>query len=63
MMADDHICCWHNYFGPIYHIPIPDGHIVEKCCKCSVYRTVHIDSSISSTWTTHKSNTGFLYKN
>jgi hypothetical protein len=22
---------------------IPDGHIVQECCKCKSHRTVHVD--------------------
>jgi hypothetical protein len=38
----EHEHCWHDYRGAI-HMVIPDGHLVQKCCKCDSYRTVHAD--------------------
>lgn len=37
-----HQHCYHAYHGPIWMV-IPDGHIVQKCCKCEATRLVHID--------------------
>jgi len=37
-----HEHCWHVYSGPI-HMVIPNGHIVQQCCKCESTRTVHVD--------------------
>lgn len=34
--------CWHDYLGALQMV-IPDGHVVQKCCKCSATRTVHVD--------------------
>jgi len=33
---------FHAYRGPI-HMVVPDGHIVQKCCKCEKTRVVHAD--------------------
>lgn len=38
----DHEHCWHTFRGLI-HMVIPDGHAVQKCCKCKTTRTVHVD--------------------
>lgn len=38
--SHDH--CWHAYCGPIWMV-IPDGHTVQKCCKCPAMRTIHVD--------------------
>lgn len=35
-------CCYHAKKGPIMMV-IPDGHIVQECCKCHNTRVVHID--------------------
>lgn len=37
-----HDHCWHAYQGAIWMV-IPDGHVVQKCCKCPETRLVHID--------------------
>lgn len=37
-----HEHCFHAYRGAI-HMVIPDGHVLEKCCKCETTRMVHID--------------------
>lgn len=37
-----HQCCFHIYRGALWMV-IPDGHVVEKCCKCGNMRTVHIE--------------------
>jgi hypothetical protein len=31
---------WHAFSGVI-HMVVPQGHIVQSCCKCSSIRTVH----------------------
>ena len=33
--------CWHPYTGPI-HMVVPEGHVIEKCCKCDEHRTRHV---------------------
>lgn len=42
--SDDDNCdhCWHAKRGPIMMV-IPDGHIVQECCKCHRTQTVHAD--------------------
>jgi hypothetical protein len=40
--------CFHLFTGPIWMI-IPDGQVLEKCCKCGATRLVHIDHS-SNHW-------------
>lgn len=37
-----HQHCFHDYRGPI-HMVIPDGHILQKCCRCTSTRTIHVD--------------------
>jgi hypothetical protein len=37
-----HEHCYHAYRGAI-HMVIPDGHVLEKCCKCSETRLIHVD--------------------
>lgn len=37
-----HECCYHMYHGSILMV-VPDGHIVQKCCKCACIRTTHAD--------------------
>ncbi len=37
-----HEHCFHVYRGPIWMV-IPDGHTVQKCCKCLTTRLVHVD--------------------
>jgi hypothetical protein len=39
---DEHEHCWHAYRGAL-HMVIPDGHTVQKCCKCEATRTIHMD--------------------
>lgn len=39
---DNHEHCYHAYHGPI-HMVIPDGHTVQKCCKCGTTRAIHMD--------------------
>lgn len=39
-----HLHCWHAYRGAIFMV-IPDGHMVQKCCKCPATRTVHVEHS------------------
>lgn len=34
--------CYHNFRGPIWMV-IPDGHVVQKCCKCNDTIVVHIE--------------------
>ena len=43
-MYDDesHDHCYHKLRGVI-HMVIPDGHIIQKCCKCEEIRVIHID--------------------
>jgi len=36
--CSDH--CWHLNHSPLLMV-IPDGYIVQCCCKCHVNRTVH----------------------
>ena len=38
----DHEHCWHMHRGPIWMV-VPDGHVVQKCCKCPHTRTIHGD--------------------
>jgi hypothetical protein len=38
----EHIHCWHRHEGPIWMV-IPNGHVVQKCCKCPAMRTMHRD--------------------
>lgn len=38
----NHEHCWHMHRGPIWMV-IPDGHVVQKCCKCPHTRTIHSD--------------------
>ena len=37
-----HEHCWHVKRGPIWMV-IPDGHVVQECCKCHSIRTTHAD--------------------
>lgn len=39
-MGHEH--CYHAYGGPIWMV-VPDGHVLEKCCKCEATRLIHID--------------------
>lgn len=32
--------CYHTKQGPIM-MWVPDGHVVEECCKCHGWRTIH----------------------
>lgn len=32
--------CWHRFMG-WYHMVLPDGHVLQKCCKCPKTRSVH----------------------
>jgi hypothetical protein len=41
-LGANHDHCWHAYRGPIWMV-IPDGHVLEKCCKCETTRLIHID--------------------
>jgi hypothetical protein len=34
--------CYHVYRGPISMV-VPDGHVVEKCCKCGLTTTVYAE--------------------
>lgn len=34
--------CYHAHRGPIWMV-IPNGHVVEECCKCHSTRTVHVE--------------------
>ena len=36
----EHKHCYHASTKPIMMV-IPDGHVVQKCCKCESVRTVH----------------------
>ena len=38
----EHKHCWHDYRGAIWMV-IPDGHIVQKCCKCPKTRVIHAE--------------------
>jgi hypothetical protein len=38
----DHEHCFHAFHGALLMV-IPDGHVVQKCCKCSATRTIHVD--------------------
>lgn len=40
MNCADH--CWHNFVG-IIHMVVPDGHVVQKCCRCEEMRDIHRD--------------------
>jgi hypothetical protein len=33
---------WHEHAGAVW-MAVPDGHIVQKCCRCWATRTVHRD--------------------
>lgn len=52
-----HECCYHRFTGPLLRI-VPDGHVVQKCCKCDNTRTVHRDHLHEerrlSRWAYHK---------
>lgn len=37
-----HQCCFHDYRGAIWMV-IPDGHVLQKCCKCEATRLIHVD--------------------
>jgi hypothetical protein len=39
-LACDH--CWHIHQGPLMMV-IPDGHMVQSCCKCKSLRTIHCE--------------------
>lgn len=47
--TETHEHCYHAYRGPMMMV-IPDGHIVQKCCKCSSTRTVHADHAFGRKW-------------
>lgn len=38
--SEIHKHCYHP-FGGVLSMVIPDGHVVQKCCKCPNTRTVH----------------------
>jgi len=38
--------CWHAHEGPLFMV-VPDGHIVQECCKCQAHRTIHRDHAYS----------------
>lgn len=38
----EHEHCWHLFRGGVM-IVLPDGYIVQKCCKCSEARQVHAE--------------------
>ncbi len=40
--TEEHRHCWHSYRGAIWMV-VPDGHVVQKCCKCTAMRTTHVD--------------------
>lgn len=44
-----HTHCYHMYTGAIWMV-VPDGHVVQKCCKCTSTRTVHIDHTRPIGW-------------
>lgn len=48
------MCCWHLFHGALWSV-LPDGCIVQKCCKCSNTRTIHKDHA---THMTHSSKVG-----
>ena len=41
-VRQEHEHCYHALRGPIWMV-VPDGHIVQKCCKCENRRTIHAD--------------------
>ena len=41
----EHKHCWHDYRGAIWMV-IPDGHIVQKCCKCSRTRVNEVTEDL-----------------
>ena len=41
-----HQHCYHALRGIIAMV-IPNGHTVQKCCKCEAIRTIHIDHANS----------------
>ncbi len=34
--------CFHRYEGPVWMV-LPDGHVLEKCCRCGWAGNVHRD--------------------
>lgn len=38
----NHQHCFHTFRGPIWMV-VPDGHVLEKCCKCETTRLIHIE--------------------
>jgi hypothetical protein len=40
--AKNHTHCYHIYQESLMMV-IPDGHVVQKCCKCECMQTVHQD--------------------
>lgn len=36
-----HEHCMHPFTG-VLHMVVPDGHVVEKCCKCPHMETRHV---------------------
>ncbi len=42
MREGNHEHCFHALRGPIFMV-VPDGHIVQKCCKCEATRVIHAD--------------------
>jgi len=37
-----HQHCWHAHRGPIWMV-VPNGHILQDCCKCHATRLIHVD--------------------
>jgi hypothetical protein len=42
----NHQHCWHAHRGPIWTV-IPDGMILQNCCKCQATRMIHVDHTYS----------------
>jgi hypothetical protein len=34
--------CFHQKEGPVWMV-VPDGHIVQECCRCHEIRVIHLD--------------------
>lgn len=56
----EHEHCFHLFRG-VFHMVLPDGHVLEKCCKCQQTRVIHAEHStrraargIVRGWITHE---------
>lgn len=49
-----HEHCFHLFRGPIWMV-MPDGYVLEKCCKCEQTRLVHAEHRDGAcTWRTQR---------